>query len=424
MNFDAMTPFPSSLDAEKSVLSVLLQKPERMTAALGDGLDAEYFWHPGTRGVWLEILEMHRAGEEIELVSLVERLRHANKLENVGGASEVTGIYSFIPTSAYWSQHVAILRDRLARRRMLKFAAKAEGLADDSTESVEDLAKLTAKASQDILATVTPHVTAKHAKEACKEFSEHFEGMYNSSESPGTPTGIDDLDMITGGMRPGEFWVIGGPTSGGKSVLCLQAANAHIVIGKKVGVFSLEMGAEENIARLISCGWGVDYAKLRNPRGGQPMLKNELINIRSALNDLGNAELTIWDEGGLTVERLETLARQWADTRGLDLLIVDYIQLLTTTGAKGEGRARELALISASLKQLAKKLHCPVVTGSQLNEEGKLRESRAVGQDADVVLRIEGEKGIYVLKNRNGVRHLHVPYVLEGARQKFIRAIS
>lgn len=244
---------------------------------------------------------------------------------------------------------------------------------------------------------------------------------------PGIATSMEPIDELTGGMRPGELWVFCGPTSGGKSVAALQSAGSALRLGKKVGVFSLEMGAGECIGRMVSCGYNIDYGMIRNPTekgeadSGRAS-KMQLQAVKRALNDLAETPIVINAEPNLTIERITAIAQKWKDTNGLDLLIVDYIQLVTTT-RQGEARHEELAYIAGALKQLAKQLKVPVVTASQLNNEGRMAKAKSIGDDADVVMRIE-EDGIYVLKNRNGEKHITLPLKLNGLGQKFERCYS
>ncbi len=406
---------PYAETAEKAIISVILQNPAHyLKEALAEGVSLSHFHGYPCREMWSYLSKTREQGRDVELVSIIEDLKHSGKLDNIGGPAGVTEMYTFAPNSAHWSQHLEILRDRLARRTALNAAAK---IAEKSTgeETPEELATLAKEAAEAILNTSRPTDSTKTAKQACREFLEEFEGLVNSDGSvPGIPTNMQPIDDLTGGMRDGELWVFCGPTSGGKSVLELQCAAAALSMGKKVGVFSLEMTAGETIGRIVSHSHRIDYGFLRNPMNPS---KQDLKRVQRALGDLAGSPMLINDEAGTTIEKMESLATQWRDGEGLDLLVVDYTQLIKTS-RQGLARHEELAWITMELKNLAKTLKVPVVTAAQINDEGKLAEARAIGHNADVVMRIESE-GLYVIKNRNGQKHIHLPLHLNGATQTF-----
>ena len=404
--------------AEKSVLSVIFQNPDtHIKEALAEGLTDDHFFKPNTKSLFNHICEIYREGQKLDLITITAELSKLGKLDELGGPSFLSEVYTYSAHSGNWTQHIGILRDRLARRKAYSLAHSLdeETLAEKTPEELADLLK---DASLAILEVNKPIDGSKTAKEACYEFLEDFKVLCSGDGSPGIETSMRPIDNITGGMRSGELWVYCGPTSGGKSVAALQSAYGAVTAGKKVGIFSLEMGAGENIGRLISCGYGVDYGMLRNPKkDGKEPIKSDLMKVRRALNDLAETPIVINDDAGLTIERIESIAQKWKDTDGLDLLIVDYIQLVRTTKT-GEARHEELSMIAGSLKQLAKQLKIPVVTASQLNAEGRMAKAKSIGDDADVVMRIE-EDGIYVLKNRNGEKHVMLNLKLDGKMQRF-----
>lgn len=408
--------------AEKSVLSVIFQNPDtHIKEALAEGLTEEHFFKPNTKSLFDHICEIYRDGMKFDLITLSAELMKLGKLDELGGPAFLQEVYTYASHSGNWTQHIDILRDRLARRKAYSLANSLdeETLAE---KTPEELASLLKDASQAILEVNKPVDGSKTAKEACRDFAAEFEALLAGGGMPGIPTSMEPIDRLTGGMRAGELWVFCGPTSGGKSVAALQAAGSAISLGKRVGVFSLEMGAGECIGRMISCGYKLSYGMIRNPteKGAADTGKanvHELKTVKRALTDLAEAPIVINDEANLTIERIQSIAQKWKDTAGLDLLIVDYIQLVRTTKT-GEARHEELSMIAGSLKQLAKQLKIPVVTASQLNAEGRMAKAKSIGDDADVVMRIE-EDGIYVLKNRNGEKHVTLNLRLDGKMQRF-----
>ena len=241
-----------------------------------------------------------------------------------------------------------------------------------------------------------------------------LEERRKNGDTPGTPTGIHEIDELTGGLRKGELWVIGGPTSGGKSVLSLQIAE-YVSRLKPTLVVTLEMGAGEIVGRMLSCGYDFSSDKIQNPR---TMLSMDWKKMRRITEDFATRPLFINDEPNLTIAQIEAKATQMNDEHNLKLIVVDYIQLIT--GVNKSNRAEEIAMYSRTLKQLAKKLGCAIITPSQLNDDGKLRESRAIGQDADCVFTIS-QDGVFVSKNRNGHKDVMMPLHLNGTYQQFTK---
>ncbi|MDB6080024.1 MAG: putative replicative helicase, partial [Akkermansiaceae bacterium] len=257
------------------------------------------------------------------------------------------------------------------------------------------------------------------AKQAVKKLSEQMRTIAESGELPGLSTGMDPIDTVTGGMRPGELWVVAAETSGGKSVWLLQTAVSAIQMGKRVLIISLEMQASLVVSRMACNLRAVPLGTFTHPRqAGARWLQV----ASDCLKGLAEAPLSIHDKGGVTFDQIAGIARCEAVRHGkLDLLIVDYLQLVDgSRRRRDETREQEMAGISRGLKSLAKALDCPVATASQMNEQGKMRESRAIGFDADVVLVIE-EDGIRGAKVRNAERGQLFPLKLNGSLQRFER---
>jgi replicative DNA helicase len=221
-------------------------------------------------------------------------------------------------------------------------------------------------------------------------------------------------------MRPGELWVVGAKTSGGKSVLMLQMAAGMIASGKRVAIFSLELGVEEVMARIISNLTKVSMGEIMNPR---QLSKASLTRIQSRTIDLQEKRFAICDMSGLTMDQISAHCIRLMETGGIDLVLIDYLQMVSAPRVKGQNREQEVATISRQCKQLAKKLKCPVLTATQLNEAGQSRESRAIEHDSDNVLMIQdGDNGGVIVqfwKCRNGERGKTFPAMLNGQYQRF-----
>ena len=220
-------------------------------------------------------------------------------------------------------------------------------------------------------------------------------------------------------MRPGELWVIGAKTSGGKSVLMLQMAAKAVIEGKRVLVFSLEMGVDEVVARMVSNLGKIEMDHIMTPKN---LSKIDQMKITTQATVLKDSNLSICDTAGLSMDQIAGHALRMKETLGLDLVVIDYLQMVSARHVKGQNREQEVAGISRSCKQLAKKLKCPVITATQLNEQGQSRESRAIEHDADNVLLIQdADSGVNVTfwKCRNGERGKSFEARLNGKLQRF-----
>jgi replicative DNA helicase len=202
----------------------------------------------------------------------------------------------------------------------------------------------------------------------------------------------------------------------GKSVLMLQIAEAFISRGDSAAVFSLEMMESEIIGRLVTVCGRVNYGAIAQPRKAT---KGDFPRIQQAITKLAEAPLWIDASAGQSIDTIANEAEMIRDRNGgLKLVVVDYLQLIRGNRSRGESREEEVARVSGGLKQLAKRLACPVLSASQLNEEGKTRESRSIEQDADVLIGIF-EEGIKIGKMRNGERGRILPLHLNGEIQRF-----
>jgi replicative DNA helicase len=217
-------------------------------------------------------------------------------------------------------------------------------------------------------------------------------------------------------MKPGQLWVIAGHTSRGKSVLMLQIAAEYLTRGERVAVFTLEMMAREVFGRLVSVIGRVNFESISKPATAK---KHELEKIQNTTGSLMESELYLDPAETPTLETIRTEALRIRDATGsLDLIVVDYIQLVEGNRNRNDTRETEIAKVSRGLKRLAKELNCPVITASQLNDDGKTRESRAIVQDADALIFIT-EDGLKIGKLRNGRRDDLLPLFLHGAMQRF-----
>jgi replicative DNA helicase len=409
-----LAPMPSAIMAEKSVLSSAIKNLRYLARAKAEGIDGDCFYDPRCKSIWSaanKYQQTHQDAEEVDLGLMIQTLNIDGGLNHCGGASYLAEVWGYAPSEASFHQWCEMLREMKARRM-----AKCISTKLDECEDAEEAIATTRDALESLRKTVTGKQRSQTGKAAAEAFLAKFTNDHSAGEIPGNSTGILELDRISGGMRPGELWVIGGKPSMGKSVLMLQIAEAFISNKKGAAVFSLEMMESEIIGRLVTVCGHVKYGAITQPRTA---VKQDFAKIQTAIAKIKDSPLWIDASAGQSIDTITVEAEMIRDREGkLDLIVVDYLQLIRGNRSKGESREEEVARVSGGLKQLAKKLSCPVLSASQLNEEGKTRESRAIEQDADVLLGIFDE-GIKVGKLRNGERGTLLPLYLNGEMQKF-----
>jgi replicative DNA helicase len=418
---DESPELPYSLGPEKSVLSSMLKDAAMIVRAQSEGIGEAHFHIPAHRQLFREIRTRHAAGREIELVMLVEDMQRDGTLESVGGPAGITEVYTYAPNGAHFASHCDALRRDHARRQSI---ADARRLIDDApTMEPAELLGALSRALEGTTKALQSGPRAIDAKEAIKRLSAQLKALESADAAiPGLPTGLTPIDLVTGGMWPFELWVVAADTSCGKSVIMLQAALEVLREGKRVLIVSLEMNAATIAGRMISNLKSVPNDVWRKPKMAKEYhLKQAMIGMDA----FAQYRLTIDDEGGRTVDDVLALAQTEIDRHGsLDLIVVDYLQRIVPRHQKGRSREQEVADISTALKSIAMKLKVPIFTASQLTKDGKggfrLRDSSAIGFDADVVLRVT-EDGIVGDKVRNGERDQSFPLVLNGEFQRFER---
>ena len=407
-------------EIEKSVLSMLFQWPEEaIPRAVAMGLKSEHFSSLDHATLFKELISRFNDEKPLDLVSLTSTLPK-DTLETIGGAANMTVIYTHAPTLGMWSAHTGILVEKFGIRQAILYAEKLTEAAESGCGT--DVLQAAQEAQEAVVKAFQQKKLAVAGRPACVEWFRHWQGVLSGKIAPGIGTGLFCVDATTGGLKPKELWIIGGDTSKGKSVLALQLASEALRQKRRVAIFSLEMGVKQVVGRMTCYLSGLEFGKLTMPdrymHQEEGPRKADELKMASGLKLIAESKLEIVDEADLSIDTICALAQQLNDIEHMDLVIVDYIQLVEGRRQKQDSREREVASISAGLKQLAKRLDCPVIGLSQLNEDGKLRESRTIGQDANVTLFITDD-GILVGKNRDGESGAKLPLVLNGLHQRF-----
>jgi replicative DNA helicase len=389
---------PQNIEAEQMVLGAILIENDAMNKVV-DVLEPDDFYKDTHRRIFRAMLDMFETGEAIDLVTLTDALRGKTGLESVGGASYLALLVSLVPTAANIKNHARIVREKAVLRKLIHSATDIITQSYDDSRTVVNIDELLDRAEKSIF-----EIAQKKIKESfvsLKNIVGHsfaiVEKLYERKEMvTGLATGFTDLDERTSGLHPSDLIIIAGRPSMGKTAFCLNiAAHAAIENGKTVAIFSLEMAKEQLVLRLLGSESRVDAHKLRTGHLSQ----RDWPPLSSAAGRLADASIFIDDTAAMSVLEMRAKARRLkADKGALDLIIVDYLQLMRGRGDEGS-REQEISNISRSLKALAKELQVPVIALSQLNRAvesrpGKekrplladLRESGAIEQDADVIL--------------------------------------
>ena len=410
---------PQDLDAERSVLGAMLLSTEAM-ADVVEILDRDDFYRSAHGKIYQALRTLFAHGEPIDIITAVDALRRTGILDDVGGALYLRDLVDEVPTPAGAPHYAKIVADAALRRRLIGAAADIMDVAFEGATDADDIAD---GAEQRIYDVARREDTADTAivGDLINEAMTELESIQNrESAYTGLPTGFRDLDDLTSGLQPGNLVIIAARPGIGKSSLAINLARNVAVTNEPVAVFSLEMSRYEIGMRLLCGEARVPWDRIRNKRVGP----DDWIRVVQAGEVLHDAPLHIVDSGNVNIVDIRAKARRMKTARpGLSLLIVDYLQLMTSPMARRpDNRQQEVAEISRSLKLLAKELNIPVVALSQLNRNPEaradkrpqlsdLRESGAIEQDSDVVMFIhrddldpekKREAELIIAKHRNG----------------------
>jgi replicative DNA helicase len=356
----------------------------------------EDFYKDAHRRIFSVMLDMFESGEAIDLVTLADKLRGTKGLETVGDASYLSLLVSMVPTAANIKNHALIIREKSVLRRLIHTATEIITQSYDDTRSSVSVDELLDQAERSIFEITQKKIRDSFIalKDIVKDSFKTIERLYERKEMvTGLPTGFADIDKLTSGFQPSDLIIVAGRPSMGKTAFCLNVA-AHAAIDKEkaVAVFSLEMSKEQLVLRMLCSEARVDAHRLRTGY----LSESDWPKLTLAAGRLSEAPIFIDDTAAISVLEMRAKARRLKAEHGLELIIVDYLQLMRGRG-RDDNREQEISNISRSLKALAKELQVPVIALSQLNRavetRGKdkrpmladLRESGAIEQDADVI---------------------------------------
>jgi replicative DNA helicase len=381
---------PHSIEAEESVLGAVLLSSDAANIAL-EKLHAEDFYRPAHQQIFEAVRKLFDTHEPIDAVTVSEILRRDGTLERIGGVESLTRILDAVPTASNIDYYAGIVDEHALRRRLMRVGGDIGSLAGHLTEPITDVIDQAEQAVFQVaerrvgegLTSIDPLLGP------AIERAEELQRL--GSDVTGIATGYKDLDRKLAGLHPTNLIVIAARPGMGKTALALNIAQNVAQRDIPVAIFSLEMSREEIVSRMLCAQGRIDSQRLRT---GQ-LSEADFTKLSNAASALYKKPVYVDDSPGLTVTEIRAKSRRLKRRPGLGLVIVDYLQLMQGSG--GENRQQEIALISRSLKNLARELEVPIIAVSQLNRAleqredkrprlGDLRESGAIEQDSDVVM--------------------------------------
>lgn len=409
---------PHNTEAEEALIGSVFINNEGLYKIV-DSISPEDFYNPANKEIYDAILTLFNSRSPIDLVTITETLESSGMLEKVGGATYLTRIINSVPTASHIVQYASIVREKKILRDLIIAGSDITALGYQEDEKI-DLVLDQAEQKLFGISQKSLRQGFVQLKNMLAETFERIDHLHkNKGELRGITTGFDDLDFILGGLQKSDLFILAARPSMGKTSLALNMAlNSARNSGSRVGIFSLEMSKDQLVDRLISSAARVDAWKLRTGN----LSEDDFPKIGEAMSILNDISIFIDDTPGITVMEMRAKARRLKAEGGLDLVIVDYLQLM---GGSSENRVQEISEISRSLKGLARELDVPVIALSQLSRAvesrpdrrpllSDLRESGSIEQDADVVVFVyrddyynkESDKKniaeILVRKHRNG----------------------
>ena len=413
---------PHNLDAEQSVLGSMLLDKDAVASAL-EICTADDFYSRQYGALFECIEELFNEGKTVDLITVADRLKEKNVPPEVSSVEFLRAIVDNVPTSAHVKSYAKIVHDKAVKRRLIKVNEEIENVCYEDSTDTETVLNETEEKIFRVLQAKGAEGLVPIDKVTVDVMEKIQEAYMNGAAVTGIPTGFIDLDNKTSGLHPSDLVLIAARPSMGKTAFVLNIIQ-HTAIRKKYScmLFSLEMSKEQLVNRLLAMESGIDAQKLRN--GNLTPSDFELL-LEAAVRVSDSRNLVIDDTPGISIGELRSKCRKRKLETGLDLVVIDYLQLMSGSGKQSDSRQQEISDISRNLKALAREMQAPVIALSQLSRAceqrqdhhpmlSDLRESGAIEQDADVVMFLyrEGyydkdcknpnEAEVMIAKQRNG----------------------
>ncbi|MGN7477721.1 replicative DNA helicase [Solibacillus silvestris] len=383
---------PHNNEAEQSVIGAVFLEPQALITA-SEIVIADDFYHIAHQKIFQTMLNLSDQGKAIDVVTVTEELSAKKELEDIGGLSYITELANAVPTAANIAHYAKIVEEKAILRRLIRVASK---IADDGYTREDEVEVLLAEAEKKML-EVSNRKNAgdfKHVKDVLVQTFDNIEQLQSrDGDVTGIPTGFRDLDKMTAGFQRNDLIIVAARPSVGKTAFALNVAQSVAVKAREnVAIFSLEMGADQLVMRMLCAEGNIDAQRLRTGA----LEAEDWSKLTMAMGSLSNSGIYIDDSPGVRMTDIRAKCRRLAKESGLGMILIDYLQLILGSGKPGENRQQEVSEISRSLKGLARELKVPVIALSQLSRGveqrqdkrpmmSDLRESGSIEQDADIV---------------------------------------
>ncbi|HRH25416.1 MAG TPA: replicative DNA helicase [Parcubacteria group bacterium] len=423
---------PHNLEAEMALLGSVMLRPDAIYEIMDISSPASFYFEKH-RTIFEAMLELFAKREPIDILSLSSKLKEKGLLERVGGASFLTELTTTVPSSANIKHYAEIVRKKFMMRELIDASEYISHLGFNESGELENILDQAEKKIFDITQHFSSTENFKDLTPLLQEAFERFDKLSSAEhELRGVPTGFKSLDDILGGFQKSDLIILAARPSVGKTAFALDVARRTASLHQTpIGIFSLEMSADQLVDRIVSAQSKVDASVIRKGvRTQQGSWRDDIFkNISTALDDLSRTPIYIDDQSGNTIMKMRSAARKLKIEKGLQLLVVDYLQLMAPTNARaGDNMVQQITEISRGLKHMARELQIPVLALSQLSRAvetrgGKpklsdLRDSGSIEQDADLVMFIHADedgirdesgkikevqrKSLIIAKHRNG----------------------
>jgi replicative DNA helicase len=405
---------PSNLEAERSVLGAILLDDKALYTII-ETLRKDDFYLESHRRIYEKMYALAANSRPIDLVTLKNELQRTDELESAGGPAYLASLTDGLPRAVNIEHYSQIVKEKATLRRLIQISQETMTRSYQSEDSAQEILGDVEKAIFEVsnqqfrsgFTGIDPLVSAVYRQ---------IEEVSNRKTLvTGLETGFSELDKMTAGLHPADLIIIAARPGLGKTSLCLNIAQHSALKKQKViGIFSLEMSKEQLVKRLLCAEAEIDAHKVNTGFLG----KDDWARLGRAAGSLAQSKIFIDDSAGSTIMEMRSKARRLAVEHGLDLLIVDYLQLMSGSSQRYENRTQEISQISRGLKALAKELSVPVIAISQLNRAvearrgdhrpqlSDLRESGSIEQDADIVLFIYREEMTNPTDENSGIAEL------------------
>lgn len=384
---------PQNLEAEQAVLGAIFLEPSSLTLA-SEILIPEDFYRAAHQRIFDAMLKLNDKGEAVDLITVTEELAAAKVLEDIGGISYLSDLAGSAPTAANIEFYAKIVEEKSILRRLIRTATE---IAQEGYNREDEVDTLLSEAEKSIMEVSQRKNTGSfhHIKDVLFRTYDNIETLHNRvGDVTGIATGFVELDKMTAGFQRNDLIIVGARPSVGKTAFALNIAqNVATHTGENVAIFSLEMGAEQLVMRMLCAEGNIDAQRLRTGT----LTEEDWGKLTMAMGSLSNAGIFIDDTPGVRVQDIRSKCRRLKQEQGgLGMIMIDYLQLILGSGRSGENRQQEVSEISRSLKQLARELEVPVIALSQLSRGveqrqdkrpmmSDIRESGSIEQDADIV---------------------------------------